>query len=114
MRVKIDAKMKRAACDGGSAGHTVLPKPARTGYPALHRVSRPHRVSRLHRVAGGAHGTAGGYFAVMRVPSSAPSQMDRMTPTAATSKTCMVRLCSLASTNAFVSMIRTPAEMASS
>jgi len=54
------------------------------------------------------------YLTLIRVPSSAPSQIRRMTPAAATSNTCMVRPCSLASTNALVSMIRTPAASASS
>ena len=56
----------------------------------------------------------GGYFAVIRVPSSPPSQMDFITPTAATSNTCMVSACSLASTKALVSMIRMSAAIASS
>ena len=51
---------------------------------------------------------------LIRVPSSAPSQILRMTPAAATSKTCIVRPCSLASTKALVSMIRTPTDSASS
>jgi hypothetical protein len=51
---------------------------------------------------------------LIRVPSSAPSQIWRMTPAAATSNTCMVKDCSLASTNALVSMIRTPTASASS
>jgi hypothetical protein len=56
----------------------------------------------------------GGYLTLILVPSSAPSQIRRMTPAAATSNTCMVRACSLASTNALVSMMRTPAARASS
>ena len=51
---------------------------------------------------------------VIFVPSSAPSHILRITPWAATSNTCMVRPCSLASTNALVSMTRMPAAMASS
>jgi hypothetical protein len=51
---------------------------------------------------------------LIRVPCSAPSQISRITPAAATSNTCMVSDCSLASTNALVSMIRTPAASASS
>jgi diaminopimelate decarboxylase len=51
---------------------------------------------------------------LIRVPSSAPSQIWRMTPAAATSNTCMVSDCSLARTNALVSMIRTPTASASS
>jgi hypothetical protein len=50
----------------------------------------------------------------MRVPSSSPSQIRRITPAAATSKTCMVRSCSLASTKALVSITRTPTASASS
>jgi hypothetical protein len=56
----------------------------------------------------------GGYLTLILVPCSAPSQISRITPAAATSNTCMVRDCSLASTNALVSMIRTPAASASS
>ena len=54
------------------------------------------------------------YLTLIRVPCSAPSQISRITPAAATSNTCMVRDCSLASTNALVSMMRTPAASASS
>ena len=54
------------------------------------------------------------YLTLIRVPSSAPWQISRMTPAAATSNTCMVSDCSLASTNALVSMIRTPTASASS
>jgi hypothetical protein len=54
------------------------------------------------------------YLTLIRVPCSAPSQISRITPAAATSNTCMVRDCSLASTNALVSMMRTPAVSASS
>ncbi len=54
------------------------------------------------------------YLTLIRVPSSAPSQISRITPAAATSNTCMVRDCSLASTNALVSMMRTPVASASS
>ncbi len=53
-------------------------------------------------------------FALIRVPRSVPRQIWRMAPTAATSNTCMSRPCSLASTNALVSMTRTPAASASS
>ena len=54
------------------------------------------------------------YLTLILVPSSAPSQISRITPAAATSNTCMVRDCSLASTNALVSMMRTPTARASS
>src|SRR5262245_36640729 len=37
-------------------------------------------------------------LAVIRVPTSAPSQIRRIAPRAATLKTCLVRACSLAST----------------
>jgi decaprenylphospho-beta-D-erythro-pentofuranosid-2-ulose 2-reductase len=55
-----------------------------------------------------------GYLAVIRVPSSAPSEMALITPMAPTSKTCMVSACSLARTKALVSMILILAAMASS
>ena len=54
------------------------------------------------------------YLTLIRVPSSAPWQISRITPAAATSNTCMVSDCSLASTNALVSMMRTPVASASS
>ena len=54
------------------------------------------------------------YLTLIRVPSSAPWQISRITPAAATSNTCMVSDCSLARTNALVSMMRTPVASASS
>jgi hypothetical protein len=51
-------------------------------------------------------------LAWIRVPRFSPSQIRRMAPTSATSKTCIVSDCSLASTNALVSMTRMPAARA--
>jgi hypothetical protein len=72
--------------------------------------SRIAEVGRARRT----RGRGSQVLALILVPSSAPSQIWRMAPAAATSKTCIVRPCSPARTNALVSITRTPAARASS
>ena len=83
--------------------HDLFSGPPSAGYDQAALVSDTERAGEPPR-----------YLTLIRVPCSAPSQISRITPAAATSNTCMVSDCSLASTNALVSMMRTPAASASS
>jgi hypothetical protein len=111
--------------DGPGPAGSPEPMPA-PGQPYRRTTRHRGRDSRRHRPRPRRHAAHGSRrlgdrrrgdqlgLTLIVVPNSAPSQIWRMTPAAATSNTCMVSDCSLASTNALVSMIRTPAASASS